>query len=144
MVKDEDSQTPSVLVVDANARHRLLYEMEIEAQGYEVVCARDGQEALRQVQHRYFDVAVIDILLPDINGKELVKAISTRRQNLPIIINTAYAYRKSHFRHWAVEAVIMKSSDLNELLNTIASALQFHRSQKISEMAGHQSTIYVE
>src|SRR5574341_557168 len=119
-----DSFTPKVLVVDANVRHCLLYQMEMEALGYEVVCAHNRDEALRQMQRRCFDVAVVDVVFPDVSGAELLKEISTNRPNydgrrLPIIINTAYPYAKNHIKHWAADAFVLKSSDLKELMGKI-------------------------
>jgi DNA-binding response OmpR family regulator len=128
---------PKVLVVDANVKHCLLYRMEMEAQGFEVVCAHNGSEALQQIQHRSFDVAVVDVVLPDVNGADLLKEISTNRhsdgRNLPIIINTAYPYRKSHIRHLAADAFVLKSSDLHELMGKITSLSQVHH-RKHSKM----------
>jgi DNA-binding response OmpR family regulator len=123
--------TPKVLVVDANVKHCLLYRMEMEAQGFEVVCAHNGSEALQQIQDRSFDVAVVDVVLPDVNGAELVKEISTNRShsnghNLPIIINTAYPYGKSHIRRLAADAFVLKSSDLHELMGKITSLSRSH------------------
>ncbi len=137
--------TPKVLVVDANVKHCLLYRMEMEAQGFEVVCAHNGSEALQQIQDRSFDVAVVDVILPDVNGAELVKEISTNRRhpngpNLPIIINTSYPYGKSHIRRLAADAFVLKSSDLDELLGKIASLSRPHRTHsKMPTNAGRFS-----
>jgi DNA-binding response OmpR family regulator len=130
MVKEVDPLIPSVLVVDANARHCLLYQIEMEAQGYQVFCAHNGHEARQQIQHRRFDVAVVDVILPDVNGLELVKEISATHRNLPIIVNTAYPYRKSHVQKWAVYAFVLKSSNLNELMDKITLSLQRRRELK--------------
>jgi DNA-binding response OmpR family regulator len=135
MVKEAESVTPAVLVVDANPTHCLLYQMEMEARGYEVVCTGNGHEALTQIQHRHFDVAVVDAILPDIKGSELVKEISTSCQNLPIILNTAYPYSKNQIRHWAIDAFVLKSSDLRELIGKITRLLKrnshYHRATAI-------------
>jgi CheY-like chemotaxis protein len=123
---------PKVLVVDANVRHCLLYRMEMEAQGYEVVCAHNGREALQQLQQRRFDVAVVDVILPDISGIDLAEQISTTRRRpkgrrLPIIINTAYPYPQQQARRWSADAFILKSSNLDELMGKITSFLRRKR-----------------
>ncbi|MDZ7361825.1 MAG: response regulator [candidate division KSB1 bacterium] len=123
---------PKVLVVDANVRHCMLYRMEMEAQGYEVVCAHNGQDAMQQLQQRRFDIAVIDVILPDISGIDLVEQILTTRQrpqgrHLPIIINTAYPYFPQQSRRWFADAYILKSSNLDELMGKITSFLQRDR-----------------
>ncbi|MGI0016077.1 MAG: response regulator [Nitrososphaera sp.] len=136
--------TPKVLVVDANVKHCLLYRMEMEAQGFEVVCAHNGSEALQQIQDRYFDVAVVDVVLPDVNGAELVKEISTNRShpnghNLPIIINTAYPYGKSHIRRLAADAFVLKSSDLHELMGKITSLSRPHSTHNKIPMSARRA-----
>jgi len=126
---------PKVLVVDANVRHCLLYRMEMEAQGYEVVCAHNGREALQQVQHRRFDVAVVDVILPDVNGVELVHQIAANPAvrdgyRLPVIVNTAYPYSKKQTRKWSADAFILKSSNLDELIHKITAFLRRKRQRK--------------
>ncbi len=123
--------TPKVLVVDANLNHCLLYRMELEAEGFEVVCVHNASEALNQIQHRSFDVAVVDVVLPDVNGADLLKEMSANRgksdgQNLPIIINTAYPYSNSYLKFLTADAFVLKSSDLHELVGKITSLSQPH------------------
>jgi len=125
-------RSPKVLVVDANVRHCLLYQVEIEARGYQVVCAHNGRDALEQIQQSRFDVAVIDVRLPDVNGLDLAQKISHSHPHpeaprVPIIVNTAYPYSKSHTRQWAIDAFILKSSNLDELLGKIALFSRFGR-----------------
>ena len=144
LMGETEAFTPKVLVVDANVKHCLLYRMEMEAQGFEVVCAHNGSEALQQIQDRSFDVAVVDVILPDVNGAELVKEISTTRRhpngpNLPIIINTAYPYGKSHIRRLAADAFVLKSSDLHELLGKIASLSRPYRAHSRMTRSMRQS-----
>jgi DNA-binding response OmpR family regulator len=144
LLGETEAFAPKVLVVDANVKHCLLYRMEMEAQGFEVVCAHNGSEALQQIQVRSFDVAVVDVVLPDVNGAELVKKISTNRRhpnghNLPIIINTSYPYGKSHIRRLAADAFVLKSSDLHELIGKIASLSRPHRTHSKMPISARQS-----
>jgi CheY-like chemotaxis protein len=132
MPSEAELLPPKVLVVDANIRHCLLYRMEMEAQGYEVVCAHNGHEALQQLQDRRFDVAIVDVVLPDIRGTELIKQIAFNRRNpdghrLPIIVNTAYPYPQQQTRRWSADAFILKSSNLDELMNKLMSFIRHKR-----------------
>jgi len=136
MPTEAELMPAKVLVVDANIRHCLLYRMEMEAQGYEVVCAHNGCEALKQLQNRRFDVAVVDVILPDIKGTDLIKKIVTKRRNddgyhLPIIVNTSYPYPKQQTLRWSADAFILKSSNLDELMGkvTLFSKQQYQRRQ---------------
>ena len=127
MVAEEASFMPAVLVVEANASHRVLYQMEMEARGFNVVCARNGHEALEKIQQRRFDVAVVEVILPDFKDTEFLKKFSASCQNLPIIINTSYPYGKSRIRKWAADAFVTKSSDLNELFGKMNSLARSSR-----------------
>jgi len=128
MLPEAELLPPQVLVVDANVRHCLLYRMEMEAQGYKVVCAHNGRDALLQLQDRRFDLAVVDVILPDISGNDLLLQISASRhpknRPLPIIINTAYPYTKQQTRKWSADAFLLKSSNLDELLGEVTAFLR--------------------
>lgn len=123
MLPEAELLPPQVLVVDANARHCLLYRMEMEAHGYAVSCAHNGQDALLKLQARHFDLAVVDVSLPDISANDLLKQISACRdlenRRLPIIINTAYPYSQQQASRWPADAFLIKSSNLDGLLRKI-------------------------
>ncbi len=128
MLPETELLPPQVLVVDANVRHCLLYRMEMEAHGYAVSCAHNGREALVKLRDRRFDLAVVDVSLPDVSENDLLQQISTCRhqenRRLPIIINTAYPYSQQQTRRWAADAFLIKSSNLDALLNKVTSFLK--------------------
>lgn len=128
MLPETELLPPQVLVVDANVRHCLLYRMEMEAHGYAVSCAHNGYEALVKLQDRRFDLAVVDVSLPDIRENDFFRQISTCRhqenRRLPIIINTAYPYSQQQARCWPADAFLIKSSNLDVLLNKVTSFLK--------------------
>jgi len=128
MLPEAELLPPQVLVVDANVRHCLLYRMEMEAHGYAVSCAHNGREALLKLQDRWFDLAVVDVSLPDISENDLLQQISTCRhqenRRLPIIINTAYPYSRQQTRRWSADAFLIKSSNLDALLKKVTAFLK--------------------
>jgi DNA-binding response OmpR family regulator len=107
-----------LLVVDDDLNIQRLYKEELEEEGYEVVIATTGKEALEIFAKEKFDIVTLDILMPDIDGISLLRKMKEQRPNIPIIMSTAYDYRDD-FAVWASEAYIVKSSDLRELKNTI-------------------------
>lgn len=107
-----------LLVVDDDLNIQRLYKEELEEEGYEVVIATTGKEALEMFAKEKFDVVTLDILMPDIDGISLLRKMKEQRPNIPIIMSTAYDYRDD-FAVWASEAYIVKSSDLSELKDTI-------------------------
>ena len=107
-----------ILIVDDDQHIQRLYKEELEEEGYEVVIATTGKEALEIFAKEKFDIVTLDILMPDIDGISLLRKMKEQRPNIPIIMSTAYDYRDD-FAVWASEAYIVKSSDLRELKNTI-------------------------
>jgi DNA-binding response OmpR family regulator len=107
-----------ILLVDDDEGLRDLYKEELEEEGYEVVIATTGKEALEIFAKEKFDIVTLDILMPDIDGISLLRKMKEQRPNIPIIMSTAYDYRDD-FAVWASEAYIVKSSDLSELKRTI-------------------------
>jgi two-component system, response regulator, stage 0 sporulation protein F len=104
-----------VLLVDDEENLCLLYREELESEGYSVRTAGDASEAIRLVEEDPPDVVVMDIRLPRTDGIEAMGRILNRRNDLPVILNTAYSSYKDDFRSWPAEAYVVKSSDLGEL-----------------------------
>jgi DNA-binding response OmpR family regulator len=107
-----------ILIVDDDQNILRLYKEELEEEGYTIVTASNGQEALEQFDKESPDLVTLDILLPDIDGIKLLRQMKEKRPRMPIIMSTAYDYRDD-FAVWASEAYIVKSADLTELKATI-------------------------
>jgi len=111
-----------ILVVDDDEHIRRLYKEEFEDEGYAVVVASNGEEALELFDKENPDIVTLDILLPDIDGIRLLRQMKEKRPKIPIIMSTAYDYRDD-FAVWASEAYIVKSSDLEELKSMVKNLL---------------------
>ncbi len=107
-----------LLIVDDDTNIQRLYKEELEEEGYDVVVATTGKDALVMFEEENPDIVTLDILMPDIDGISLLRKMKEKRPNIPIIMSTAYDYRDD-FAVWASEAYIVKSSDLSELKKTI-------------------------
>ena len=104
-----------ILVVEASANLRQLYRLELEAEGYDVIAAQSGAEALEILAREKIDAVVLELLLPDCIGLELLSEILRWQRHLPLIINTACEQFRDNFQNCGAEAFIIKSSDLSEL-----------------------------
>ncbi len=113
----------TVLVVEDDKNQRLLYEQELKLEGYDVVTASDGKDALEKVQEQSPDLIVMDINMPKMDGIETMGKILGKNKEIPVIINTAYSNYKDNFMSWAADAYIVKSSDMSELKNTVKEIL---------------------
>jgi len=113
----------TVLVVEDDKNQRLLYEQELKLEGYEVVTAADGKDALEKIQEQLPDLIIMDINMPKMDGIETMGKILGKNREIPVIINTAYSNYKDNFMSWAADAYIVKSSDLSELKNTVKRSI---------------------
>jgi signal transduction histidine kinase/DNA-binding response OmpR family regulator len=86
---------PRVLVIEDNPRDRNWLGATLSGAGYVVETASSGQEALRLCRERAFDAITLDLLLPDISGREVLKAIRGAGPNreTPVILVTIVAER---------------------------------------------------
>lgn len=111
-----------ILVVDDDTHILKLYKVELEEEGYDVITASTGKEAMETFEREMPDLVTLDILMPDIDGISLLRRMKELRPRLPIIMSTAYDYRDD-FAVWASEAYIVKSADLGELKSMIKKLL---------------------
>ena len=79
----------TLLFADDNKNIREFCRQELEDEGYRVVLARDGREAVRLVREEHPDLAILDICMPRAGGLEAVERIKTIDPAIPIIFFTA-------------------------------------------------------
>lgn len=78
----------TILIVDDEKEIRELLRLYIEKDGYSVIQAENGREALKQAASTRVDLAVIDIMMPELDGYQLIKGLRAH-SNLPIIVVSA-------------------------------------------------------
>jgi Response regulator containing CheY-like receiver, AAA-type ATPase, and DNA-binding domains len=83
------------LVVDDTKNIRNLLTTCLELNGYEVVTANNGVEALEMFQEQNFDLAFLDIKMPELSGTEVLRRIRAMYISTPVIIMTAFATVKN-------------------------------------------------
>jgi DNA-binding response OmpR family regulator len=84
---------PLVLIADDDPDILELVSLTLERDGYEVAQARNGEEALRIAAERTVHLAVLDLMMPGIDGYEVTRRLRTAdgEQRLPILILSAFA-----------------------------------------------------
>lgn len=82
---------PVILVVDDHPDSRDILVLAMEKWGYEVLQARDGREALAQIESVDFSLVIIDIAMPLVSGREVGRSIKSdpRTKHIPILAVTA-------------------------------------------------------
>lgn len=117
-----------ILVVEDEEGLRLLYQEELEAEGYEVVTARNGKEAIEKLEVKP-DLIILDIVMPVMDGMEALGRILGKDRKIPIILNTSYPGYQQDFMSWAADAYITKSADLEELKRKVRELLEKRKAQ---------------
>ncbi|MBR9987641.1 MAG: sigma-54-dependent Fis family transcriptional regulator [Desulfosarcina sp.] len=115
-----------VLVVDDELSMRELLEYMLEKQGYGVLVAATGKEAISKIEKNPYDLLLCDIRLGDMTGLEVLKASKKKNPQVTVIMISAFATTET-----AVEAMnqgafdyVPKPFENEELLQTIANALE--------------------
>ena len=82
-------RSPRILLVDDEQPIQTLLSFPLQRDGYEVVQASDGSEALARYSEQAFDLVVLDLMLPRVDGLEVCKRLRANGETVPIIMLTA-------------------------------------------------------
>src|SRR3954453_19842838 len=82
-------RAPRILLVDDEPPIQTLLSFPLERDGYEVVAAADGREALARYSEQIFDLVVLDVMLPRMDGLEVCRRLRAKGETVPIIMLTA-------------------------------------------------------
>ena len=78
-----------ILVVDDDKNIRRLIQALLEAENYTVTTAENGIEALKVFEKEHIDLAIVDIMMPKMDGYEFTKLLRDQNNNLPILMVSA-------------------------------------------------------
>lgn len=84
-----------VLVIDDDESMRHLLVDALEVFGYQVSTAKDGRQALDMLDEASFDLAICDLLMPRLNGREFLRKVKHHTPGLPVMIITGYGTAKT-------------------------------------------------
>lgn len=102
-------------------------EFRLRKQGFELMLAKDGMEALEQIRHEMPDLVVADVMMPNLTGLELIKYIRTElKSSVPIIVISALEYDEFVLQsfHQGANDFIAKPFKPAELILRIRRILQ--------------------
>jgi DNA-binding NtrC family response regulator len=98
-----------ILIVDDEKNLRLTMTMCLEPLGYEIGTADDGEDALRQLDNQEFDLILLDIRLPGMDGLDVLRRVVKQHPDIPIVMVSAHGTVES-----AVEAMKLGAVDFIE------------------------------
>lgn len=117
---------PVILVVDDEEAIRLFLEATLEDEGYEVLTASTGGEALAILDHTVPDFVLLDLMLPDMSGLEVLKEYKERLPHVNVSMLTAYSETETTVKAMKLDAYeyISKPIPLPTLLRVVAQGLE--------------------
>ena len=127
-----DNQKLSILLVDDEENLQDALRLNFEMEGYEVTSAYDGLQALKAVENEHFDLIVLDVMLPEIDGVTVCENIRLTNNEIPILMLSAKnqsADRVLGLKKGA-DDYLSKPFNLEELLLRVQNLIQ--KSQRIS------------
>jgi CheY-like chemotaxis protein/anti-sigma regulatory factor (Ser/Thr protein kinase) len=141
------SAAHTVLVVDDSAVDRHLAGAIVhKIDGWQAVFAANGREALDVIERQPPDIVLTDLLMPEMDGLELVQTVRARHPLVPVILMTAHGSEDiaiQALQKGAASYVPKKSlaRDLEETLDQVLAASQTNRSQKriVESLVHHES-----
>lgn len=126
-----------ILIVDDDESIRNTVKIILEDEGYIVDLAGTGNEAIKMTQKMAYNVALLDIRLPDMEGVELLKLIKDNVPRTRKIMVTGYPSMQSAITalNKNADAYLVKPVDVEKLLNTVKDQLRQQEEEKtFSEM----------
>ncbi len=101
-------------------------------EGYDVLQARDGREALRKIEERPPDILILDISMPVMGGLEVLKKLQTTGDKLrcPTLILTARSAMQGYFQGIAIDGFLAKPCSQEELISNVRRILRLRRGEQ--------------
>ncbi len=128
----EPQTPPRILVVDDEAVARISLAEVLRLEGYEVQTAASGEEALELVERHPFDLMIVDLKMPGMDGIQLTEAVQERTPDTVIILLTAFATLET-----AIEAVrrgahdyLLKPCPVPQILESVRKGLDKGRQER--------------
>jgi CheY-like chemotaxis protein len=126
----------TILLADDKKNIRNVCKQELEDEGYQVILACDGREAIERVQEKPIDLVILDLCMPRVSGLDAIEPIRAIAPKVPIILFTANDEDcLIDDRSQYAAACVEKSEDLTELKRAIVRTLAM-REGKVSFRSG--------
>lgn len=126
-----------LLVEDEENLHEAL-KLNLEMEGYSVTSAYDGNEALKAIENEYFDLIILDIMLPGVDGISITETIRVNANEVPILILSAKntsADRVLGLKKGA-DDYLTKPFNLEELLLRVSKLIEKNKKLSVKETVG--------
>ena len=125
-------KNPRILVVDDDETIRTTMKAILQDEGYLVDLAANGKEAIQKTQEKSYNIALLDIRLPDMEGVELLKLLKDGIPRTRKIMVTGYPSMQNAISalNKNAEAYLLKPVDVEKLLATVKEQLQAQEAEQ--------------
>jgi CheY-like chemotaxis protein len=124
----DDGKT--ILIVDDDEYFVKLLSEELGDEGYITKHASNGVEAILVLKHLKPSLIILDIVMPVMDGMEVLGPIVRRYEDVPVILHSSYEDFRKDFKSWSADAYLVKSPDFGELKGVIRSLLNTSRRRR--------------
>lgn len=116
----------NILLAEDDLNLGLLLQDHLESEAYVVSLCKDGEQALKTFQSQSFDLCLLDVMLPKLDGFSIAKEIRLKNKNIPLIFITARSLKEDKLKGYDLGAddYISKPFDVEELLWKIKALLR--------------------
>lgn len=113
-----------ILLIEDDSFIREMYQDELKRSGFEVAAYASGEEGLKALEQNQFDLMLLDIMLPGINGLETLKQIKTNPKisNLKVVMLTNLGQEtiiKEGFDIWAIGYLIKSAYNPDQIIQEV-------------------------
>src|SRR5262245_52888822 len=128
------SQSARILIVDDEATIRLTLGTLLTRAGYEVTSAENGPEAIAQLERQAFELMLVDLKMPGMDGMQVVAAARQRQPDLAIIVLTGHGSLETAVEglHQGVFDYLLKTTEPAQVIERVKAGLQA-RAQRMRE-----------
>lgn len=131
-------QKLSVLLVEDEENLHDALKLNLELEGYEITSAYDGHEALKKIDEEYFDLIIMDVMLPGVDGISVTENIRLQNNEVPILILSAKntsADRVAGLKKGA-DDYLTKPFNLEELLLRVHKLIEKNKKMQEKDSVG--------
>ncbi len=135
----------NILVVEDDLNLGFLLVELLESEGFFVKLCKDGQMGLNAVERSRFDLCILDVMMPQMDGFTLAEQIRKKTETLPFLFLTAKSRKEDKLRGYAcgAEDYVVKPFDEDELLCKIEVIMRRKQTAQAPEQPDNQFTIGV-
>jgi DNA-binding response OmpR family regulator len=134
---DNNGASPTILVVEDDPSITMGLELNLSAEGYRVILAHDGEEGLERARQDGIDLVILDVMLPRLNGFEVLRALRGMGHSVPVLMLSARGAEidKVMGLELGAEDYVTKPFGVAELMARVRAVLRRDRKGRLDRQA---------